>query len=64
MTLDCKHRFCANCCEALIKISKIKKGLHEFRSNLVTIEGEPVDPLKCPKCNEINRITEGMVVTW
>ena len=57
VSLPCGHSYCAMCCEVLIKVTKIKKGLVIFNdANLEKLPDE--EPLKCPKCNLLHMITE------
>ena len=57
VSLPCSHSYCAMCCEVLIKVTKIKKGLVIFNdANLENLPDE--EPLKCPKCNLLHMITE------
>ena len=58
MPLPCAHSYCAYCCQTLIKVTKIKKGLVVFndagREDEDAIPTE--EPLKCPKCNLVHLV--------
>ena len=55
VALPCAHSYCAHCCQNLIKVTKIKKGLVVFNDtdqDLIPNE----EPLKCPKCNLVHLV--------
>ena len=63
VSLPCSHSFCASCCQSLIKVTKIKKGLVMF--NEVEADNMAVEePLKCPKCNIVHLIDEKLLAEF
>ena len=55
VALPCEHSYCAHCCQSLVKVTKIKKGLVVFNDvELDMMLNE--EPLKCPKCNLVHLV--------